>query len=190
MLDKNNKTFTAIIPARGDSKRLVSKNIRTMIDKPLVAWTIESAIKSGIFKTIWLNSEDENILSVGSYYNIGTYKRPLELGSDYTSTEAVIREQLSNMTKTVDYVMVLQPTSPTRKVSDIVKFAELAGDYVLSSCNMEFNRNGSIYVAPWDYMLYSIKWVDSVRLVTDDIDIDTIKDWEIAECFLKERQSV
>jgi CMP-N-acetylneuraminic acid synthetase len=187
-----NKTFTCIIPARGGSKRIPNKNIRDICGKPLIAWTIEAAQKSKIFSVIWVNSDDELILNVAANYGAKTYKRPPELGTDDATTESVIREQLKHITHPTDFVMVLQPTSPTRKHKDIKKVAYKASLYSMFvfTVNVDMKRNGSIYIAPWDYMLNKERWIYGFGKVLPTIDIDTEDDWKEAECLLLARQSV
>ena len=52
-----------IIPARAGSKRLLRKNLTMLGGKPLLAWTIEKAIKASIFDNVWVSSEDHEILT-------------------------------------------------------------------------------------------------------------------------------
>lgn len=186
----SNKTFTCIIPARGGSKRIPNKNIRDMCGKPLVAWTIDTAFESMIFQSIWVNSDDELILNVAANHGVFTYKRPPELATDESSTECVIMEQLEVMNNPTDYVMVLQPTSPTRQVDDIWEMAVRAKpDKFLYTINKTGNKNGSIYVASWDYMLNTPHWGVGYGVTIPTIDIDTEDDWKEAECLLKTRES-
>jgi CMP-N-acetylneuraminic acid synthetase len=188
-----NKTFTCIIPARGGSKRIPNKNIRDICGKPLVAWTIDTAFESMIFQSIWVNSDDELILNVAANHGAFTYKRPPELATDESSTECVIMEQLEVMNNPTDYVMVLQPTSPTRTVESVLW---VAMDYVnskdknlLATVNTDGKRNGSIFIASWKYMLNTKKWKDESTWLYPCIDIDTEDDWKEAECLLKTRES-
>ena len=58
----------AIIPARGGSKRLPGKNIKLLGEKPLIAWTIEAAIKSNVFDHVFVSTDSEEIASVSRDY--------------------------------------------------------------------------------------------------------------------------
>ena len=59
-----NKTFLAIIPARGGSKRLPRKNVLELCGKPLIAWSIEAALKSKYLDKVIVSSDDEEILNI------------------------------------------------------------------------------------------------------------------------------
>jgi len=61
------KNFLGLILARGGSKRIPRKNIKEFLDKPLIAWSIEAGLKSGIFDRIVLSTDDEEIASVGKF---------------------------------------------------------------------------------------------------------------------------
>lgn len=86
--------FIAIIPARGNSKRLKDKNTLLLDGKPLIAYTIESAIKSKMFNEIIISSEDPKILKISRKYEVNTDKRPKHLSKDQTSTFDVVKNIL------------------------------------------------------------------------------------------------
>lgn len=114
----------AVIPARGGSKRLPGKNLIDLAGKPLIAWTIEAAIKSRVFDDIVVSSDDEHILAVASKYDdIITLKRPDHLASDTATTTDAVAHALEELegrgTRAHDVVVVLQPTSPLRQAEDI-----------------------------------------------------------------------
>jgi len=135
------KKILAIIPARGGSKRLPSKNILNLGGKPLVVWTIESALNSKYLDSIILSSDDEKILEIGKKYDIATVKRPEELSTDTAKTTDVILCHLNQVKNKFDYVILLQPTSPLRTskhIDDAIKFLfEKEADAVVSICEME-----------------------------------------------------
>ena len=54
-------TFLALIPARGGSKRISQKNIKSFAGKPIIGWTIEKAIKTNLFKKILVSTDDKEI---------------------------------------------------------------------------------------------------------------------------------
>ena len=71
-----------VLQVRGGSKGVPKKNIRKVNGKPLMNWTIESAKKSGIFESIWVSSDSDEILEVGRKEEVNTIKRPEELSGD------------------------------------------------------------------------------------------------------------
>jgi len=81
----------AVIPARGGSKRIPRKNIKTFAGKPMIAWSIEVAIKSGCFDRIIVTTDDEEIAAVSRDFGAEVpFIRPAELSDDHTATIPVI----------------------------------------------------------------------------------------------------
>jgi len=73
----------AIIPARGGSKRIPRKNIKEFCGKPMIAWSIEAALKSGVFNRIIVSTDDEDIAEVTRQYGAEVpFMRPAELSND------------------------------------------------------------------------------------------------------------
>ncbi|MFA4133385.1 MULTISPECIES: cytidylyltransferase domain-containing protein [unclassified Brevibacillus] len=115
----NGKTVLAIIPARGGSKGVPRKNIREVCGKPLIAWTVEVAQKSVYIDRLILSTEDDEIASVGRAYGCEVpFMRPKELAHDHTPGIDPVLHVLE-IFDSYDYVVLLQPTSPFRNVSDI-----------------------------------------------------------------------
>lgn len=82
----------AIIPARGGSKRIPRKNIKPFSGKPMIAWSIEAALKSGCFDQVVVSTDDQEIAETARAYGALTpFIRPQELADDHTPTAAVIR---------------------------------------------------------------------------------------------------
>jgi N-acylneuraminate cytidylyltransferase len=81
----------AVIPARGGSKRIPRKNIRDFCGKPMIAWSIESAIASKCFDRIIVSTDDEEIAETAKAYGAEVpFMRPLDLSDDFTVTLPVI----------------------------------------------------------------------------------------------------
>ncbi len=135
-----NKTFLAIIPARGGSKRLPRKNLLDLCGKPLIAWSIEAALKSKYISKVIVSSDDEEILNIAKEYKADFIKRPDELASDTATTFDALKHTLENVEK-YDYVVLLQPTSPLRSEKHINEAIELLkeknADAIISVCEME-----------------------------------------------------
>ncbi len=134
------KTFLAIIPARGGSKRLPRKNILELDGKPLIAWSIEAGVKSKYMDKIIVSSDDDEILSISKSLGVETIKRPYELASDTATTFDAIKHTIDNIER-YDYIVLLQPTSPLRNYKHIDEAIELLetknADAVVSVCKME-----------------------------------------------------
>jgi len=81
----------AVIPARGGSKRIPRKNIKLFCGKPMIAWSIEAARSAGIFDSILVSTEDDEIASVAEANGAeAPFRRPAELSNDHALTIPVI----------------------------------------------------------------------------------------------------
>lgn len=138
----NKKTFLAIIPARGGSKRLPRKNILDLAGKPLIGWSIEAGLKSKYIDKVIVSSEDNEILEIAGKYGSETIKRPDILASDTATSFDAINHTVEN-TENYDYVVLLQPTSPLRTADQIDEAIELLEEKnagaVVSVCEMDHN---------------------------------------------------
>ncbi len=136
-----NKSFLAIIPARGGSKRLPRKNILDLAGKPLIAWTIEAGLKSRYLDIVVVSSDDDDILGISQDYGSGIMRRPAELAGDTATTFDAIRHAMENSERPFDYIVLLQPTSPLRNEKHIDEAIELLmlkdADAVISVCEMD-----------------------------------------------------
>jgi N-acylneuraminate cytidylyltransferase/CMP-N,N'-diacetyllegionaminic acid synthase len=122
------KKILAITPARGGSKALPRKKIRSILDKPLIAYTISAAIQSEYIDRFVVSTEDREIAHVSESFGAEVIRRPKELAEDSSSTADVILhvlEVLKSDGAEYDYVMVLQCTSPLRTVNHINEAVEL-----------------------------------------------------------------
>jgi CMP-N,N'-diacetyllegionaminic acid synthase len=135
-----NKTFLAIIPARGGSKRLPRKNVLDLCGKPLIAWSMEAGLKSKYISKVVVSSDDEEILKIATKNNVDIIKRPYELASDTATTFDAIEHAIKNL-ENYDYVVLLQPTSPLRNekhIDEAIKLLEEKNaDAVISVCEVE-----------------------------------------------------
>lgn len=106
----------AIIPARGGSKRIPRKNIKSFLGKPMIAYSIETAKASGLFDRIIVSTDDEEVASVARQYGAEIpFIRPRELSDDFTGTAAVVNhciEWLKESGSTFDFVCCIYATAP------------------------------------------------------------------------------
>jgi CMP-N-acetylneuraminic acid synthetase len=134
------KTFLAIVPARGGSKRLPRKNILDLEGKPLIAYSIESAFNSQYIDKVVVTSDDDEILSIAEIYGSDTVKRPSALASDAATTFDVVKHAIEKV-GAYDYIILLQPTSPLRESIHIDEAIELLdlknADAIISVCEVE-----------------------------------------------------
>jgi CMP-N,N'-diacetyllegionaminic acid synthase len=109
-----------IIPARGGSRGIPKKNIKLLNGKPLIAYTIESALSSNL-DTVVVSTDCPEIIKISEQYGAKTLMRPKELSLDESATLPVIQHVISNLNESYDLVMTLQPTSPLRNKEHINK---------------------------------------------------------------------
>lgn len=131
-----------IIPARGGSKRLPRKNIKLLNGKPLIFYTIDAVLSSGVFDKVVFTSDDDEILDkVRTNYStdlLKIIKRPDELTSD---TSKVIDTVMYFLDEEYDQTWLTLPTSPLKIAEDFIQAAQLLDketDSVLSYTEMEF----------------------------------------------------
>lgn len=119
-MNSNGKKILGLITARGGSKGIPGKNIKELAGKPLIAYTIEAAKKSGVFDRLILSTDDEKIAHVAKQYGCEVpFMRPAELAQDTTPHLPVIQHAVQWLSRSDNYVpefvMLLQPTAPLRQ---------------------------------------------------------------------------
>lgn len=127
----------AIIPARGGSKRIKNKNIVNFCGKPLIAYSLEVAKKSGLFDKIHVSTESDEIRAVSEGLGFPVdFMRDPSLADDYVGTLPVVRwvlEQYLERSENYEEVCLILPTAPLIEAEDLKKAFELfklhAGNY-------------------------------------------------------------
>jgi N-acylneuraminate cytidylyltransferase len=105
-----------IIPARGGSKRIPRKNIKTFLGKPIIAYSIELALNSGLFDEVMVSTDDAEISEVAKSFGAEVpFARSAENANDFATTMAVLKEVLAAYEKqgrTFENVCCIYPTAP------------------------------------------------------------------------------
>ncbi len=104
-----------IIPARGGSKRIPKKNIKPFCGKPLIAYSIETALKSELFDKVLVSTDSNEIADVAKAYGAEVQMRPPELADDFTGTWDVIEHVLKTLKEageSYEYVCTIYATAP------------------------------------------------------------------------------
>jgi len=118
-----------IIPARGGSKGVQNKNIRIIAGKPLIAWSIEQALKCELIDRVIVSTENRQIATIAEQFGAEIpFLRPEVLAQDDSPTEPVLIHSVEKLEKQRYYpkaVMLLQPTSPIRNPGRLKKAIEL-----------------------------------------------------------------
>ena len=135
----------AIVPARSGSKRLPGKNIKVLSGKPLIQWSIESALEIDEISHVMVSTDCQYIadIALGCGAEV-PFLRPKELAMDTSSSFAVIKHALDyykGQGEVFDYILLLQPTSPIRNKKHNEQAIELlkvkGADAVVSVCKCE-----------------------------------------------------
>jgi CMP-N,N'-diacetyllegionaminic acid synthase len=119
----------AVIPARGGSKGLPNKNLRPLLGKPLIAWSIEQALGSKYINEVFVSTDSEEIAQVARAYKAKVpFLRPIELATDEAKTSDVLLhfiKEIEKQNNTFTHILLLEPTSPLRETQDIDKAFEM-----------------------------------------------------------------
>lgn len=85
----------AVIPARGGSKRIPRKNVKSFCGKPIIVWSVEAALQSGCFDRVIVSTDDAEIAQVARTCGASVpFMRPAELSDDHTGTIPVVRHAI------------------------------------------------------------------------------------------------
>ena len=125
---EKNKNILVIIPARGGSKGIPRKNIRSLNGKPLISYSIQTAITSKYKPDVYVSSEDDEILSISELLGAKIHKRSIEKAFDIVTLDPVIFDAFTSICKkerkNYDIIVTLQPTSPLLKTKSLDKALE------------------------------------------------------------------
>ncbi len=115
----------AIIPARGGSKRIPRKNIKPFCGKPILAYSIEAALKSSLFDEVMVSTDDEEIAHVAKQYGASVpFFRSAEASNDYAILKDVLNEVLAEYNKLgkgFEEICCILPTAPLIDFNDLIK---------------------------------------------------------------------
>ena len=119
---KKEFNIAAIIPARGGSKGIANKNIVSICGHPLISWSIYQANASKRISSVWVTSDDYQILKISKQYKSNVIIRPSELALDRSSSESAwihSIDYLSDLKIFPDLIVGMQATSPIRNHEDL-----------------------------------------------------------------------
>ena len=136
----------AIIPARGGSKRIHKKNIKLFCGKPIISYSIEKAISSGVFDKVVVSTDNNEIAKTAQKFGAEVpFVRSKDLSDDFTNTHLVIGNAVNfllNQNLKINYVCCIYPTAPLILESDLIKGYEMIKktnkDLVFSATNFSY----------------------------------------------------
>ena len=121
--------IVAIIPARGESKRIPKKNIKEFFGKPIIYYSIKAAIDSNLFDKVIVSTDSDEIAQVAIKYGAeAPFIRPKELSGDFLGTHEVVGHALrwlEDFGEVVDYACCIYATAPMIQISDLIKGYDL-----------------------------------------------------------------
>jgi pseudaminic acid cytidylyltransferase len=113
----------AIIPARGGSKRIPQKNIKSFLGKPIIAYSIQTAFGSGIFNNVMVSTDSAEIEAVAVQYGADVpFRRTQKSSDDFATTAEVLLEVLANYREKgewFEYVCCIYPTAPFISMNEL-----------------------------------------------------------------------
>ena len=191
-------TATAIIPARGGSKRIPRKNIRQFHGRPMIAWTIDTAINSGLFSNVIVSTDDAEIAAIAQEHGAQVpFLRPADFSNDYATTKDVKRHAVTWLAKNQiesDFVCCLYATAPFLQAEDVVKglraLQESTAEYAYAVTEFDYsphralikNQNGQVSLEKPE--LAAVRSQDLPSLVHDAGQFY----WAKAETWLTQRE--
>ncbi len=111
-----------MIPARLGSQRVPKKNLRLLAGKPMISYVIETAIQSGVFDEVYVNTEADIIGEVGVKYGAKFYKRPAEFATNNSGNDDFAFDFIKNTDG--DILVQILPTSPLLTTEEVKSFVE------------------------------------------------------------------
>ena len=166
------KRILAIIPARGGSKGLPGKNIKNLLGKPLIGWSISHAQESKYVDEIFVSTDSQEIADVAESCGVKVPSlRPAYLASDTASSMDFIEYTINMMEEQgnhFDYLILLEPTSPLRDAEDIDKCLEMLIDHptaksIVGVCKSEGQHPISLTKISDGFLVPYIERTKSVR---------------------------
>lgn len=148
------KKSIAIITARGGSKRIPKKNIKVFCGKPIIQYSIEAAIDSGVFDEVMVSTDDKDIAEISRSLGAKVpFMRSSLTSNDFATTTDVLVEVLNEyikQEKVFDYACCLYPTAPfitpERLKSSMKKLVDLDADSVIPVVKYSFPIQRSLVV--------------------------------------------
>jgi len=128
-----------VVPARRGSKRLPLKNLRVLAGKPMLVYSIEGALASGVFERVFVSTEDDEIAGIARAHGADVHVRPAALADDLAGSAEVCLDVYDGrraLGDVYDAVVCLQPTTPLRSAGDVrgawERFVESGADFLVS----------------------------------------------------------
>lgn len=154
-----------VIPARGGSKRIPRKNIKEFCGKPMIAWSIETALNSECFDEVIVSTDDAEIADIALSYGVKVpFTRPPHLSDDFATTADVMQHATQfylQQQKQIDYICCIYATAPFIQIEDLKKGL----DKLQNNPNLSYVFSATEYVFP---IQRAIKLIDDKVAMFDE----------------------
>ncbi len=165
----------AIIPARGGSKRIPKKNIRDFLGKPIIAYSIEAAIKSKIFDEVMVSTDSEEIAEIAKKYGAKVpFFRTKESANDFATLTQVVKEVLDNYKKEgkeFDYACMILSTAPfvtedkLKKAYEILEEKDVDSVFAVTEYSFPIQRSLKI-----ENGYLKMRWPENMNVRSQDLE--------------------
>ena len=145
------KKIIAVIPARGGSKRIEKKNIIDFMGIPMIAWTIQSALKSNLFDDVIVSTDDPEIAEISKNYGASVPFLREDYTDDFSNVSDVTYYTLKKINLEYDLVVMLMPNCPLRNYKDIV-----------DSINFFIDNNSNFQLSCFKYGWQNPHWAHEI----------------------------
>jgi N-acylneuraminate cytidylyltransferase len=151
---KASKTI-AVIPARGGSKRIPRKNIKKFCGKPMIAYSIEAAVRCRLFDQVIVSTDDQQIARIATEYGASVpFDRPAELSDDHTPTLPVVRHAIeaieTQQQAKLEFVCCIYATAPFLQAENLIE----GHDCLQRDVGLDFAFSVATYAFPIQRALY------------------------------------
>ncbi len=174
------KSFIAIIPSRSGSKGLPGKNIKELNSKPLIAWSIETALGCKYIDEVMVTTDSEEYAKIATDYGANVpFIRPEELAADNSPRKEFIEHTINfykKSNKQFDYLLLLEPTSPLT-TSDDLCFAveklvnnENGAQAIVGVCKLESTHPEFLVKLKNDFLVFTNPEQESKVIMRQKLD--------------------
>lgn len=177
----------AVIPARGGSRRIPGKNAKYFHGKPIIAYSIETALKSRLFDAVYVSTDDQRIAQASEAYGAAILNRTPEMAKDAVGTQTVMRDCAVRLGYP-DILCCIYATAPMMTEKDLKcgrDQMDIPGVGHVISIGYPPLRDAAQFYWSWGDALGIEYFGQSTRLVKVDAnricDINTQEDWQLAE---------
>lgn len=170
----------AVIPARGDSRRIPKKNIRDFFGRPIISYSIDAARSSRLFDAVHVSTDNTEIALVASAYGAQVYRRK-NPHDDTVGTQRRVVEVMADLQEKFDYACCVYATAPLMNAVDL----KLAYNELVEQ-DLDF-----VYVEGWFYWGKAQAFVEDrplfgpkvrrIEIPERWVDINTEDDWKRAQ---------